>query len=93
MENVCFYGDPDLRPYVPGVGYSNANYWEREDTESLRYDAEISIDGHMPFGATSYPNERQQLPFWQEYIVLTISLIVIIFLVVALVVIGRKKKK
>jgi hypothetical protein len=92
-ENVVYFGDPDLRPFVPDTKYSDKNYWTKEDTKSLRYDEEISIDGHMPFGATSYPNEREQLPFWQEYLVLTISLIVIIILVIALLVLNRKKKK
>ena len=92
-ENVELFGDPSLRVFVPGTDYSDNNYWTKEDTKSLRYDEEISIDGHMPFGATSYPNEREQLPFWQEYLVLTISLIVIIILVIALLVLSRKKKK
>ncbi len=92
-ESVIYYGDPDLRLFTPSTEYSSNNYWEKADTESLRYDEECSIDGHMPFGATSYPHERQQLPFWQEYIVLTIALILLVILVIALLVIGIKKKR
>ena len=77
-ENVCYFGDPDLRVYVPGTDYSNANNWEQKDTMPLRYDAEVSVDGHMPFGATSYPNEREPMTFWQQYIWIIIALIVIV---------------
>jgi hypothetical protein len=27
-NNVCFFGDPDLRPFVPKNKYSEANYWD-----------------------------------------------------------------
>jgi hypothetical protein len=30
MQNVCFYGDPNLRVLVPGTDYSNANYWRKK---------------------------------------------------------------
>jgi len=92
MENVCFYGDPDLRPYVPGTDYSNDNYWEREDIESLRYDEECSIDGHMPFGATAYPHAKTPTTFWQQYLWVIIALVVIVILVIAMMFIGRRKK-
>jgi len=92
-ENVLFYGDPDLRVFVPGTQFSSKNYWEKEDTEALRYESDISIDGHMPFGATGYPHEKEPLSFWQEYLVVIVAIIVIVILMIALVAIGRKKKK
>jgi len=91
-ENVCYFGDPDLRVYVPGTDYSNANYWEQKDTMPLRYDAEVSVDGHMPFGATSYPNEREPMTFWQQYIWIIIALIVIVILVIVAFSLKKKKK-
>jgi len=91
-ENVCYFGDPDLRVYVPGTDYSNANNWEQKDTMPLRYDAEVSVDGHMPFGATSYPNEREPMTFWQQYIWIIIALIVIVILVIVAFSLKKKKK-
>jgi len=91
-ENVEYFGDPDLRVFVPGTDYSNANHWEQEDTMPLRYDAEASVDGHMPFGVTSYPNAKEPMTFWQQYIWL-IALILIVILAMVAIALGRKKKK
>ena len=90
-ENVCFFGDPDLRAYVPSTEYSDANHWEKEDTKPLIYDAKISIDGHMPFGVTSYPNEKTPLTLWQQYQWLIVALLAIVILVITAIVLGRKK--
>ncbi len=91
-ENVCYYGDPDLRVFTPSTTYSDKNYWEKEDTKPLRYDAEITIAGHMPYGATDYPNEREPTTLWQQYIWL-IALILIVILAIVAIALGRKKKK
>ena len=91
-ENVIYFGDPDLRMFVPSTEYSNNNNWERDDIEPIRYDAELSVDGHMPFGATGYPHEKEPLPFWLEYFVVIIGIIVIV-IVLAAVVFYRTKKK
>jgi len=91
-ENVIYFGDPDLRMYVPSTEYSDANHWEKKDTTSLAYDAEVSIDGHMPFGVTSYPNEKKPLTFWQQYLWVIIALIIIVILVIAAVAMTRRKK-
>ena len=92
-ENVELFGDPNLRVFVPGTEYSDANYWEKEDTESLRYDAEFSIDGHMPFGVTSYPNETEPTTFWQQNFWLILIIIAIAILAVFAVFLGRKRNK
>jgi len=91
-ENVVYYGDPDLRVYVPGTDYSNANYWEEDDTDALRYDEELSINGHMPFGAVDHPNQKEPPTILHEYLWLIITSIVIIILIVALVTLYRRKK-
>jgi len=91
-ENVCFFGDPDLRPFVPDTKYSDANYWTKGETEPLRYDSELDVDGHMPFGATGYPHEKEPLSFWLEYLAVIVGIIVIVIVLVA-VVFYRKKKK
>ena len=91
-ENVCFFGDPDLRAFVPNTQYSDANYWEKEDTKSLRYDEDVSIGGHMPYGATGYPHEKEPITFWQQYLWVIIALVVIVLLVIAMMFIGGWKK-
>jgi len=89
-ENVCFYGDPDLRQFVPGTKYSSENYWEREDVKPIRYSNELDINGHMPFGATEYPNEIQPTNILQNYIIIIIAIIVALLLIVVFI---TKKKK
>jgi len=91
-ENVCYFGDPDMRVYVPGTDYSDANHWEQKDTMPLRYDAETSIAGHMPYGATNYPNEREPMTLLQQYIWL-IALILVVILAITAIALGRKKKR
>jgi len=92
-ENVCFYGDPNLRVFVPGTEYSDDNYWEQEDTTPLRYDAELAVDGHMPFGATNYPHAKEPVSFWHQYMLWIIVAIILIAMVVVAVISLQKKKK
>ncbi|RLF39306.1 MAG: hypothetical protein DRN12_07150 [Thermoplasmata archaeon] len=80
-QNVCYYGDPSLRPLVPGIDYSDANYWEQKDVKPLGYDPSFSIDGHNPFGVTSYPHEYQGVSIFQ-LILVAVSAIIIIFIVI-----------
>ncbi len=89
-ENVVYFGDPDLRLYVPDTEYSNANYWEKPD--SLRYDEETSIKGHMPYGVMNYPHEKEQESFWQTYCVVIFAVVLIILLFLFLVALRRKEK-
>jgi hypothetical protein len=92
LNNVCFFGDPDLRPFVPSTEYSDANYWTQGETKSLRYNEEVDVDGHMPFGATNYPNERDQGMFLEQYLLWILVILVIIILIAAIVVLSRKKR-
>jgi hypothetical protein len=91
-ENVIYFGDPDLRMFVPSTEYSENNHWEKEDTLPIKYDAETNINGHMPFGATSYPNahEKQEL-FFGLPLFIVIILVLIVILVLAVALIGKKK--
>ena len=91
-ENVVYYGDPDLRMYVPSTEYSDNNNWEEEDTYPIRYDTELSLNGHMPFGATEYPNEKQPKTLMQEYMLVIIVILAIIVLLVAMAIIPRRKR-
>ena len=90
-ECVCYYGDPDLRMYVPDTEYSGQNHWEKKDTMPLQYDSELSIEGHMPFGANCYPNEKQPMTFFGEYYVVILALIAVVILLVIMFAIIKKK--
>ena len=89
-ENICFFGDPNLRVFVPGTDYSDNNYWDKP--KSLGYNGELDIDGHKPFGATSYPHARQPKTFLDQYLWLIIILVIIIIIGLAMIISGRKKQ-
>ena len=90
-ENVVYFGDPDIRMFVPGTEYSDANNWDQEETKALNYDEELSLDGHTPFGAKKYPNEKKEQSFLEKNIFVLTILGLIILLLIALAAIGRKK--
>ncbi|MEA2055695.1 MAG: hypothetical protein U9O49_02550, partial [Candidatus Thermoplasmatota archaeon] len=90
-ESVIYFGDPELRVFVPSTEYSDNNYWEKEDVQPIRYDEELTINGHMPFGATDYPNEKEPKTILSEYSIVIIALIAIFVLLIALFIVGRKK--
>jgi len=90
-ENVELFGDPNLRVFVPSTEYSDANYWEKDDVKPIRYDKELSIDGHMPYGATYYPHEKEPeslISFWFMAIIIILAIVV-----VAITIIFKKTKK
>jgi len=88
-ENVCFFGDPDLRVFTPKNSYSSENYWEKKDIKALSYDEELSLNGHMPYGATGYPHEKQPQSFLEKYLVFIV--IIIVILLIAMVVFSKRK--
>jgi len=90
LENVCFYGDPNLRIFVPSTVYSDSNYWEQKETLPLVYDEKLDINGHTPFGAADYPHEKQ--PQSSILIWMIVGIVVILLVVIAVVVIIRGKK-
>ncbi len=92
FQNVLYYGDPDLRMFVPSTEYSDNNNWKEEDTYPIRYDTELNLNGHMPFGATEYPNEREPKTLLQEYMLVIIVILAIIILLVAMSIISRRKR-
>jgi hypothetical protein len=89
-ENVVYFGDPDLRMYVPETDYSDANHWERPQT--LRFNADMDIGGHMPFGSTQYPHKiESNIPLDQVIIILVV--IAVFCIIIVYFVLVRKKKK
>jgi hypothetical protein len=92
-ENVLFYGDPDIRVWTPDTDWDiqDRNYWEKKDTRALAYEAELDVGGHMPYGATEYPNEKEpqpMIPVW-----LLIFIVIIVILIIVALIFGRKRKK
>jgi len=94
-ENVVYYGDPNLRTFVPSTKYSDANHWEWKDVQPLKYDENnpLQINGHTPYGATSYPHTKQLLPSLEKPLLVVIILITIIIIISLSVFISLKKKK
>jgi hypothetical protein len=92
MESVVYFGDPDLRMYVPNTTYGDGNNWEKEDKMSLRYGAELSVDGHMPFGTVGFPHEKEPVTLLQQYLWVILSLVLIIILLITARLLGRKQK-
>ena len=90
-ENVVYFGDPNLRVFVPGTEYSDANHWTKDDVKPLRYDGDnLYVDGHMIYGATSYPHAKQPLSM-QLWIL--IAIVIIVILAIAAVAVSSKSKK
>ncbi|MCD6236457.1 MAG: hypothetical protein J7K13_00690, partial [Thermoplasmata archaeon] len=81
-QNVCFFGDPDLRVWTPNTEYSDANHWEQKDVQPLKYDSKAYVDGHMLYGATSHPHAYEPLPIMQ-IVILAIAVIAIAGIVAA----------
>jgi len=50
FENLEYYGDPDIRVFIPTEPYSWA------EPEPLKYEKSAVVNGHSPFGATNHPN-------------------------------------
>ena len=92
-ENVVFFGDPDLRVYVPSTEYSDKNHWTYEKTRPLSFDATLNIEGHMPFGADSYPHARERplLLFGLPPLIIVL-LVLLAVLVLSVALIGRWKR-
>jgi len=93
-ENVCLYGDPDLRIWVPNTQFSSTNHWQSSDVESLRYDPDIgfSLHGHMPFGVSEYPYAKKPLSIWDSYLFYLIAVCVVVLVLLGLLLWRRQKK-
>lgn len=92
-ENICLFGHPNQRVFVPSTEYSDNNHWTYEETRPLSFDATLDIDGHMPFGADSYPHARERplLLFGLPPLVIVLLLLLAV-LVLCVWLIGRWKR-
>jgi len=91
-ENVCYYGDPDLRVFVPGTEYSDNNFWEEKDIQPFAYEKELNLDGHMPYGAVNHPNKIEPKAISDQYLMI-IGIIIIIAIILIAIASKRKKKR
>jgi hypothetical protein len=82
-ENVCLYGDPSLRIWVPSTEFSLKNHWENKDVEPLRYDQKtgLQIEGHNPFGTTNHPNKIEKSIFFDNLIIIILLAIILLALI------------
>jgi len=93
-ENVCYFGDPDLRAFIPSTEYSDNNHWERDDVQPIRYDEELTINGHMPYGASDYPHEKEHLTFLQRYsLIIAFAVIVSVLISIILFLLRHKRRE
>jgi hypothetical protein len=72
---------------MPENEYSDANHWEEPD--SLEYAKDFSINGHMPYGAISYPHRIVPFPW---LMVIVIALIAVVAGIVTFLIIRKKRK-
>jgi hypothetical protein len=91
-ENVCLYGDPNLRVWVPSTEFSNKNHWTVDDIRSYDYDEDrpLSVDGHTPFGARAYQHAREPPTILSEYGIVIAASVFIVILIIAAVMINKR---
>ncbi len=83
FENLVYYGDPDLRVFIPD------DPWAWEEPEQLTYDKSAIIQGHAPFGAQSHPHAIEDMSTAE---IGFYSSLVIIMIVIGLVSFRRWKR-
>lgn len=93
-ENVCLFGDPNLRIWTPSMEFGG-NHWTVKDVAAYSYNEHrpLNIDGHTPFGATAYPHQREPVSLFEEYLWLILLLIAIIIAILVVFILRKKQKK
>jgi hypothetical protein len=84
FENLVYFGDPDIRVFIPKEPYS----WE--EPESLEYNENAIIQGHAAFGAKDHPNKISDMSSAEYGFYGSLAVIMI---VIGLVAFRRWKKK
>lgn len=94
-ENVCLYGDPNLRIWVPQNEYSNINHWSITDVESLKYDENegFYVDGHNPFGTENHPNATEPTSLIEQLIWIVIIAAILITIIIGVILLIKKKHR
>lgn len=91
-ENVCLYGDPNLRIWVPSTEFSSNNHWTYEDITSYEFDDSdpLSVDGHTPFGAETHDRSRNPPNILTDYGIVIAASVGIVILVIVAVLLNKK---
>jgi hypothetical protein len=94
-ENMVLFTDPDLRVWVPSTEYDEKarNHWEQDDIESLRYDSEFNVDGHMPFGVNEYPNVRTPMSLLEALLWIIVIVAILAVIIIGVIIIVRRRRK
>jgi hypothetical protein len=82
FENLVYFGDPDIRVYIPKEPYNWA------EPETLEFKETAIIQGHAAFGAEEHPNEISSLSSAEYGLYGALAMIIIVIAVFAF----RKKK-
>ncbi len=93
-ENVCLYGDPDLRIWVPSTEYSSMNHWEQEEIRALSIEnpETFTVSGHMPFGAHNYPNAYMPTPLVMQIIYLILIIAALALLIFGGIILLKRRR-
>jgi hypothetical protein len=88
-QGVIYFGDPDLRIFVPSTQYSDANNWE--EPKYMRYNKQLLISGHTPYGVIDYPHEQKPEKIQGRILLLIVGFIIILLLFVIFIYNRRRK--
>jgi hypothetical protein len=95
-ENVCLYGDPDLRIWVPSVEYdpTGMNHWTSDEVESIKYndEKELSLGGHSPFGTDNHHNQRNPVTLVEQLLWIIAIVVVAAIVILAIVFLSKRKR-
>ena len=92
-QSIIYFGDPDLRVFVPSKNYSDDNYWEKEGAVPVCGENYLDIKGHSPFGATDHPKAKQPISFLERNAIVLIALILAIFVCIVYLLKRREKNE
>jgi hypothetical protein len=92
-ENVCLYGDPNMRVWVPSTEFSTNNHWTEQDIQAVSYSEErgLEINGHNPFGTVDHPHQKQPSAFLNQNMILIITFVIIIILIMVAILFRKRK--
>ena len=90
-ENVVFFGDPNIRMYVPDTSYSEENTWEKP--QPIAHDSDLIVDGHCLFGNIdkSYPDEIAPATLFDKLLYVALAVVLLIGLALLSPLIRKRK--
>ena len=91
-ENICLFGHPNQRVFVPENDYSSNNFWTSIEVRPLQWDGQtdLMVEGHTLFGAEDYPHQHTPTSYFENYLII-IAIISLLILVLLIIIINKKK--